>query len=196
MEKDVKFTISVIRNGYLKEEYRPKYEILGYREVAQKVSDFVEGYEEPIHGRCIGTEVVDVSYESIVNEYEQIPLIVGDMPFSVIRTNDESDMGGKGMEIYRKISQMGEFCSAEKLEEIVSEYNKYRSGYRHGTYSINYGYQYTNISGKKIRRNFENQADRNQSALNETGYNFDILDWSDKIGPDVKQDIPQQAIKK
>lgn len=181
MDKVVKFTISVIQNGYTDTRYIPEYEVLGYRNVEEnELKELGEGPSvEPIYGDFIGYhKEPEYHFSKVVGQYEQIPLMLADMPFSVVNTSNQLELYKQDMRVSSLISQMGQFCSIEKIYEFIQANRISNSP----SYRLNYGYQYTDHDGKIIsREDFETQEERDQSALKETGYNFSMLDWSDKI---------------
>lgn len=187
MSKDLRFTISIIQEEYIEKRYEPKHEVTvkesgpNLEPVYGLETKYIE--EEKIHHPLV-----------VLNEYEQIPLRLADMPFSVVQTNYQSRLHEEGVKICEKIANMGEFCPIEKLMEIVLEANQH---HQYKSYHISYGYHYTNESGKEISREFKTQSERNKFAFEEVGYDFDQLDWSDKIAPSKREnDNPKIAAKK
>lgn len=118
------------------------------------------------------------------------------MSFSVVQTSYRQTCSyeKEGIRICKQVAQTGEFCPMERLEEVVLEANQYHP---YKPYHISYGYRYTNESGEKINQEFETQEERNQFALEEVGYDFDQLDWSDRITSSSKTtDTPKVITKK
>lgn len=197
MDKNVKFTISVTQDDYTETRYVPEYEVLDYRKVTDsEVKEIGGGYEEPIYGKCIGAHEKMIQHDSkVVGQYEQIPVMLADMPFSVVNTSNQFGGYEEDKQVNIQISQMGNFCSVEKIYEFINQASR---NFDDLSYSVSYGYQYTDHDGKIIsRENFETQEERNQSAFQQTGYDFNKLDWIDKIGPSAMEySISKQTVKK
>lgn len=180
MDRNVKFTISLIQDAYTETVNVPEYEVLGTRKVEDyEVKERGGGFQKTIYGECIGYhEESEYHYSKVVGQYEQIPLMVGGMSFSVVNTSNQLEWYEQDRKVSSLISRMGKFCSIEKIYEFIQANQISNSP----SYSLRYGYQYTDYDGKTKRsKDFETQEERDQSALKETGYDFDKLDWSDKI---------------
>lgn len=190
MAKDIKFTVCLIRKEYEEEQYEKVHPIVGYR----PSKEFGMG-DEPEYGKeIIAIEKVTISKSpELLAEYEQIPLIVGNVPVSVIQTNYDK-RNEEGIYICEKVATEGEFCSIDKLNQFVMSANFYHHA---SPYVISYGYQYTDESGTKFDFEFKTQEERNESAFKQTGYEFDKLDWIDRVIPKKENsDSPKQAVKK
>ena len=180
MDKDLKFTISVIQDEYTETVYVPKYEVLGTRKVEDcEVKEIGGGYEEPIYGKCIAyNKELKYHNSKVVGRYDQIPVMLADISFSVVNTSNKGEWYEEDKQVNSSISQMGKFCSIEKIYEFINASRNLDDP----SYSLSYEYQYTDHDGKIIsKENFKTQEERNKSACEQTGYDFNQLDWSDKI---------------
>ncbi len=191
MVKDMKFTVILTRKYYEKEELKPVYPIIEY-----EPSKEIGMGDIPIYGKkAEDYEDVMVSHSGReLAMYEQIPLTVGGISLSVIQTSYDVYSYEEGADICEKVASYGEFCSLDKLNQAVLAANFYHSA---SPYVISFGYEYTNESGKKVDREFKTQEERNKSAFEETGYEFEKLDWIDRLNPKKENsDSPKQAKKK
>lgn len=189
MEKDIKFTVRLTRKAYEKEKHEKIHPIIGYRPSKEIGVD-----DEPVYGsEVIGYENVTISeFQKVLAEYEQIPLIVGNIPVSVIQTG-YNKCDEEGIQICEKVANAGDFCSIDKLNQTVLKANFYHPA---SPYVISFGYEYIDETGEKKSYQFETQEERDKSALKETGYEFQKLDWIDRvISKKENHDSPKKAIR-
>lgn len=93
----------------------------------------------------------------VVAQYAQIPVMIGDLSFLVINTNNQAKLkwylyeqkDHLSEQISSEISEMGVFCSKEKIDQLIECTSRIVMDI---SYSLKYGYQYTDNNGETIKK--------------------------------------------
>lgn len=156
--ENVKFTVSVYMKEHEEKHTKWVPDIIGYTTEQEEKEIGCGGM--PIYSTTSGSykPVIEKIPGKTLKTYEQIPLIYENTNFSLIVDPNSLEIisAAEGL-----ISNMTLYCDPKYCE-------------------LQYGFEYLK-GGKIIKKSFNSQEYRNRNCLEETGYDFSKLDYSDKL---------------